>query len=375
MINIIKNFLANFSFVYKFALNLKTYFSNNRIFYLIPVNELQNFELQIDNFHKFSKKNINKILKKNQEFYLYITSKRISKKIILTNFKELFNLLKKNNSDIVYNGNCRFNSEIINLSTLKIYSTMFDVENYPHRFFDFHQQKNISLANVGIEHRNYHFNGSFDLPGGGRSIGDGGDVNFRLKFIPDLTNKTFLDIGSEEGYSVFNALTKNAKFAKGLNINESEEYDYFPEYKRPKNITARSRQNIEKTTNFLKKLYNLNNSSRISFEYKNIYNLNNEKYDFVFCFGVLYHLKNPYLAIENLYKATNETLLIETQGSIQNKNLKYSAAIGEDGFVRHSPESLKFLLLQAGFNTVEILFSGVNKQKKISNIVLKALKH
>ena len=34
----------------------------------------------------------------------------------------------------------------------------------------------------------------------------------------------------------------------------------------------------------------------------------------VFCFGVLYHLKNPYKAIENLFEATNETLIIETQG-------------------------------------------------------------
>tara|TARA_B100000780_G_scaffold208300_1_gene148467 strand:- start:312 stop:461 length:150 start_codon:yes stop_codon:yes gene_type:complete len=46
-----------------------------------------------------------------------------------------------------------------------------------------------------------------------------------------------------------------------------------------------------------------------------------------------------------------------------------------DGFVRHSPEALKFLLKKAGFKKVEILFSGLNRIKKISNIVLKATKN
>ena len=60
-------------------------------------------------------------------------------------------------------------------------------------------------------------------------VWDGGPVENRLKYIPDLLEKSFLDIGTEEGYSVFNAINKNAKFAKGLNINESKEYDYFPD--------------------------------------------------------------------------------------------------------------------------------------------------
>jgi hypothetical protein len=89
---------------------------------------------------------------------------------------------------------------------------------------------------------------------------------------------------------------------------------------------------------------------------------------------VLYHLKNPYLAIENLFNITKETLLLETQGSFAGKN-KFSVLLSsEDGFVRHSPEALKFLLLKAGFNSVEVIFSGVNKIKTISNIVLKATK-
>ena len=53
-----------------------------------------------------------------------------------------------------------------------------------------------------------------------------------------------MDIGSEEGYSVFNALIKGANFAKGLNINEAKEYDFFPEHSRPKEITSRKIENF-----------------------------------------------------------------------------------------------------------------------------------
>ena len=136
----------------------------------------------------------------------------------------------------------------------------------------------------------------------------------------DLHNYHNLDIGSEEGYAVFDAIKKGAKFAKGLNIKELKEYDFFPEYSRPSKITARERNEIDKTQKFLIKEYGLQNESNLKFEYRNIYDLSDERFDFVFCFGVLYHLKNPYLALENLYKVTNETLIIETQGI---KNDKY----------------------------------------------------
>ena len=58
-----------------------------------------------------------------------------------------------------------------------------------------HQDK-FKVLNIGAEHRSYNFNATFTLPSGGRTIGDGGPVENRLQYIPDLTNKSFLDIGS-----------------------------------------------------------------------------------------------------------------------------------------------------------------------------------
>ena len=249
--------------------------------------------------------------------------------------------------------------------------TLYLLDDYPYRFF--YIKDNLKIKNIGSEHRKYNFNGTFRLPSGGRSIGDGGDVTVRLNYIQNINGKTFLDIGAEEGYAVFDAIKKGAKFAKGLNIEEDKEYDFFPEYLRPKEITSRKRSEMEITQNFLIKEYGITNNDNFKFEYKNIYNLGEEKFDFVFCFGVLYHLRNPYLALENLYKTTKETLIIETQGIKNDKYLNCRLDL-DDGFVRHSSNSLNFLLKKVGFKKVTTLFDAYDSSMKIMNIVCKAEK-
>lgn len=364
--------LGPFYFLLK---RIRSNFTNPKIFYFIDAKDINK---KLNNYyHKFTISNINKFFKnKETEGFFYLSDLRIKKEDRVNKYNQLIKELKKiKEESIVYDGNCPYFSEIISTSLLKKYSDLYPVESYPWCFYYFYKKTKFHLSNIGVNHRIYNFNGTFVLPSGGRTIGDGGPVDFRLNFIPDLSDKTFLDIGSEEGYSVFNACLKNAKFAKGLNIYEDNEYDFFPNILRPKNITSRSREEIEKTINFLKKIYSLEESKKISFEYKNIYDLKTERFDVVFCFGVLYHLKNPYLAIENLFEITNEILILETQGAYSSDKNYYGALISkDDGFIRHSPEALKFLLLKAGFKKVDILFSGVNKVKRISNIVLKAYK-
>lgn len=372
----IKNIISIFRPFYLLLRKIKSDLTNTKIFYFIDKTNIKEKKLS-SRYYKFTLNNINKIIKnKKEEGFFYLSDSRIEKKVRVNKYCQLVNELNNiQQESIVYDGNCPYYSEIISISLLKKYSDLYPVNLYPWGFYYFYKKMKFNLNSIGINHRIYNFNGTFLLPFGGRTIGDGGPVDFRLNYIPDLSNKTFLDIGSEEGYSVFNAYLKNAKFAKGLNINEDKEYDFFPNNFRPKNITSRSRDEIEKTINFLKKIYNLEDSKKISFEYKNIYDLKTERFDVVFCFGVLYHLKNPYLAIENLFEVTNEILILETQGFYFTEKNYYGALISkDDGFIRHSPEALKFLLLKAGFKKVDILFSGVNKIKRISNIVLKAYK-
>ncbi len=363
--NTIKNFISLIPFLHKFLKRIYLSFKNQTFFIPIDINNIDGnirnkkyFALNFDNIQK---------IENNFQYFLIFQNKNISS-YSKEKLRKLIELVKSKNLDVAYDGSCPNQTEIASRKFIENYSSKLKLEKYPHRFFYFKDDFNIK--SIGSNHRDYNFNGSFILPSGGKTIGDSGDVTFRLNFIPDLTGKSFLDIGSEEGYAVFTALKKNAQFAKGLNIFEDKEYDVFPDRNRPNNITSRKRENIEKTQEFLKNEFKISDKQKYEFEYRNIYNLSNEKFDFIFCFGVLYHLKNPYLALENLFKITNETLIIETQGIKSEGYL--NAKIADDGFIRHSSKSLKFLLLKVGFKKVSVLVDAHNSSMQVTNIVLKA---
>ena len=366
----IQFFLSDDSYIYKLLKNLYFRFNNKKIFFCFDIDDLDDNILK-KKYYSFTKQNFFKF-KKDSNFFLVFDT-RLLKKYSNEKLRKIIKLTKTKKYELIYDGDCPFNTEIVSSKFLENYSKNYEINNYPQNIFYILKDQENQITNIGTNHRSFNFNGSFKLPSGGKSIGDQGDITFRLNFIPDLKNKTFLDIGSEEGYAVFNAIEKNAKFAKGLNIYEDKEYDFFPNRLRGKGVTPRKRADIEETQNFLTKEYKLTGSSKLKFEYKNVYNLGDEKFDFVFCFGVLYHLKNPYKAIENLFEVTNETLIIETQG-IKNDGYLNAKIDDSDGFVRHSSNSLKFLLKRAGFKRVEILVDTYLKSWKVSNIVLKAEK-
>ena len=373
----LKKILSNFPFLNRVIRNI---YNNYRdVTYFIPLEKNISVTENINKkLYRLNLKNFNK-LKVNYEYFLIFKEKSI-KNYSIIKLDKIRDLVIKHEADVAYDGDDQFNTEITSRKVIEYYLNNFPIEKYPYRFF--YIKQNFNIKNIGSMHRSYNFNATFSLPSGGRSIGDGGAVENRLKYIPDLTGKTFLDIGSEEGYAVFEAINKNAKFAKGLNINEVKEYDFFPDYQRPVNQTSRLRSEIDKTQQFLLKEYGLKNSEKIEFDYNNIYNIGEEKFDFVFCFGVLYHLKNPYLALENLYKVTKETLVIETQGIKSEKYLNAGIST-EDGFIRHSSGALAYLLKRVGFKKVEVLLEAYDKktlvekfddQSNVQNIVLRASK-
>lgn len=355
----------------------KIYFRFKDTTFFIPID--LNADISKIEENKIYRLNYKNFKKFNNSFNYFLIFKEKSITSYPSNkLEKLISLIKESKADVAYDGDDFFYTEIASKEVLEYYAkkildfnSNLSLEKYPYRFF--YIKEKFVIKNLGSSHRSYNFNGTFTLPSGGKTIGDGGPVSNRLSYIPNLTGKSFLDIGSEEGYAVFNAIKKGAKYAKGLNIHETKEYDYFPEHSRPPSITPRSRSKINETQNFLLGEHRLEKNEKVKFEYNNIYNLGDEKFDFVFCFGVLYHLKNPYLAIENLYSVTNETLILETQG-IKNDNYLNAKISKEDGFVRHSSNALAYLLKRAGFKKVDILFEAYDSKAYIQNIVLKATK-
>ena len=371
----LKKILSYLPLLNKLVRKIYSRFTN--VTFFIPLDLNENVSKIVKNkIYRLNHKNFEK-LNNNFNYFLIFKEKSIAS-YPLDKLKKLISLIKEHNADAAYDGDDFFYTEIASKKVLEYYAKRildfnnnYSLEKYPYRFF--YIKEKFVIRNIGSSHRSYNFNGTFTLPSGGKTIGDGGPVTNRLSYIPNLTEKSFLDIGSEEGYAVFDAIKKGAKYAKGLNIHEAKEYDYFPEHSRPLNITPRNRNEINATQKFLLSEHNLEKNEKIKFEYNNIYNLKDEKFDFVFCFGVLYHLKNPYLAIENLYNVTQETLILETQG-IKNGNYLNAKISEEDGFIRHSSNALAYLLKRVGFKKVDILFEAYDSKVYIQNIVLKALK-
>ena len=364
---LLKKILSYFPKIDLFLRKFLDKYSKGSFFIPLNLNDPTEKVLKIKS-HRLNRKNFKKF-KKNYKYFL-ISCQQSKINYSKEKLEKLISLIQNQRAEVAYDGNDFFNTEVSSIDVLEFYNKKYLLDKYPQNFF--YIKKNFSIKNIGTNHRSFNFNGTFKLPSGGKTIGDQGDISNRLNFIPNLSGKTFLDIGSEEGYAVFNAIKKGAKVAKGFNIEEEKEYDFFPDYKRSKEITSRKRSEINLTQKFLIKEYGLENNKNIKFEYKNIYNLSDEKFDFVFCFGVLYHLKNPYLALENLFKITKETLILETQG-IQNEKYLNAKIDKEDGFVRHSSNSLVYLLKKVGFKEVKVLVDAY-RSSAIMSIVIKAEK-
>jgi tRNA (mo5U34)-methyltransferase len=105
----------------------------------------------------------------------------------------------------------------------------------------------------------------------------------------DLTGKRVLDIGCAEGFFSFEAERRGAREVIGI--------DSFPDSVRRFNIVKEARRSG--TTAVLMNVYDLEPKRLGTF-------------DLVLCYGVLYHLKHPQLALERILSVCTGTLLLQT---------------------------------------------------------------
>ncbi len=106
---------------------------------------------------------------------------------------------------------------------------------------------------------------------------------------PDLRDKTLLDVGCNAGFYAFEAKRRGAKRVLGVDGQ---------------------RQHVRQGL-FVRKVLGL----EVEFRRLNVYELNQRtvgQFDITLALGLLYHLKHPILALENLYQVTKELLIIET---------------------------------------------------------------
>lgn len=110
------------------------------------------------------------------------------------------------------------------------------------------------------------------------------------KLLPrDLSGKTLLDVGCNAGFYAFAAKRRGAKRVLGVDGQ---------------------RQHVRQGL-FVRKVLGL----EVEFRRVNVYELSPHtvgQFDITLALGLLYHLKHPILALENLYQVTKEMLIIET---------------------------------------------------------------
>ena len=110
-----------------------------------------------------------------------------------------------------------------------------------------------------------------------------------MDFPKDLSGKTVLDIAAYDGFFTFEAERRGAKHVVALDRHPPEHKGF---------ATAHSLLN-----------------SKAEYMVASVYDLDPEKhgpFDIVLCFGLLYHLRHPLLALEKIHKICKELLLIES---------------------------------------------------------------
>jgi tRNA (mo5U34)-methyltransferase len=110
------------------------------------------------------------------------------------------------------------------------------------------------------------------------------------KLLPrDLRDKTLLDVGCNAGFYAFEAKRRGAQRVLGVDGQ---------------------RQHVRQGL-FVRKVLGLD----VEFRRLNVYELSPGtvgQFDITLALGLLYHLKHPILALENLYQVTKQLLIIET---------------------------------------------------------------
>jgi len=175
------------------------------------------------------------------------------------------------------------------------------------------------------------------------------------KLLPaDLSGNTVLDVGCNAGFYAFEAKRRGAKRVLGVDGQ---------------------RQHVRQGL-FVRKVLGLD----VEFRRLNVYELNPRmvgQFDITLALGLLYHLKHPILALENLYQVTRELLIIETAIMPPERTPEsFLHPLGEQQMQLHAlafvenpagakeqvfnwflpgVESLKALLRTTGFSEVEVV--------------------
>jgi tRNA (mo5U34)-methyltransferase len=202
----------------------------------------------------------------------------------------------------------------------------------------------------------------FYTPGDVKHGPDGSDYASKRFGLPlDLTGKTVLDIGAWDGYFSYEAEKRSAAQVVSADIALTP-----PDKKRMEHGNWGANKGFQLAHQLLKSKVRFLEASifRIdeALEQANQDSQNKVKYplsfDVTFCFGVLYHLTEPFLALQKLAAVTKEMTLVETaisKGTGLTMELRPGFDNDPTNWWYPTIPCLQEMLIRAGFARTEVV--------------------
>ena len=129
----------------------------------------------------------------------------------------------------------------------------------------------------------------------------------------DFTGKRVLDIATDEGWWAFWAEMQGAEYVEASDVERGEDYDWGNkkdwDWINNLNATRGGRKVFD--------FHHKNLNSKVVVKKESIYQANGE-FDWIFAHGLMYHLRHPLLAIDNMYRICNGVFVFETMVDIHN---------------------------------------------------------
>ena len=187
------------------------------------------------------------------------------------------------------------------------------------------------------------------LANGQSTPGETGDAEERklemMRLPADLSGKTVLDIGCNEGFFSFDAERRGAK--KVVAIDKSSD--------------ARDKFHL------IKELMH----SKVEFRFADLLELNPDelgKFDIVFFLSVFHHLRYPFQVLDRIFELTREYAIMEFVEAVPEEDLGQSVLVrklSKKGHLHILP-TRQFtieMLTRAGYSKIEIL--GTHREHKV----------
>jgi tRNA (mo5U34)-methyltransferase len=124
----------------------------------------------------------------------------------------------------------------------------------------------------------------------------------------DLSNDRVLDIAANDGFWSFWSESRGCKDVLAIDVDDYSKYDwghFIPD------INQINQDHKDKNFYKIREIL----GSSVKREKLSVYDLSSEKngmFDLVFCYGLIYHLRHPLLAIDKIYSVCRSTAILRT---------------------------------------------------------------